>query len=343
MSGKLDSVALERPRVTGFSEDASEFEKLQWAISELEKRVEVKSIDIRKSVNVGLQNRLVKLIGSKPIVSCKLAGKENKALLDTGSQVSMCDEHWLGENAPEAELQPVTDFLDQDENVKFLAANNTEVLIIGAVVLNFTLGQCSFPVPFVVTGGSMNQPIIGFNVLEHIISSGNPDTVVNSLHQAMNVSIGAVNVMVKLVSENFEDSDCLGVLKNTKKVVIPAKSIKRIKCKVKGDVRGSDISVICSAPLSGEWDDDLEVTQSLGELVRGRTPKINIEIRNNGAKDKELPENMVIGEISAVSAVIPLQMSEKPVEVASVQEEGPVTGQGSPEGPVRWQWTMAGQ
>ena len=61
MSGKLDSVALERPRVTGFSEDASEFEKLQWAISELEKRVEVKSIDIRKSVNVGLQNRLVNL------------------------------------------------------------------------------------------------------------------------------------------------------------------------------------------------------------------------------------------------------------------------------------------
>ena len=311
MSKKLSSVAPERQTVAGLSEDASDFEKVQWAISELEKRVRVNSIcDIRKPVNTGLQNHIIKLIGTKPIVSCELEGKKSDALLDSGSQVSMCSSDWLSEHAPEAEIKPVTDFLEEGENVRFLAANNTEVPIDGAVILNFDLGGCGFPVPFVVTGGLMSQPIIGFNVMEHVVRSGNPDTLVSSLHHAMKVSVGAINVMVNLISQNFEDSDCLGVLKGTKNVVIPPKTVRRIKCRVKGDVRGADMSVICSAPLIGEWDEELEVTQSLGELVRGRTPNINIEIRNNASKAKEIFANMVVGEISAVNAVIPVNVNQ---------------------------------
>ena len=62
-------------------ENASDFEKIQWAISELEKKVKVGSIcDVRKPVNTGLQNRLVRLIGNKPIISCGLEGKKNDVL-----------------------------------------------------------------------------------------------------------------------------------------------------------------------------------------------------------------------------------------------------------------------
>ena len=68
----------------------SDFEKLCWAINELEKKhVNVKMCDIRKPVNANMQNRLVKLIGSKPIVKCGLEGVDSDVLLDTGSQVSM--------------------------------------------------------------------------------------------------------------------------------------------------------------------------------------------------------------------------------------------------------------
>ena len=331
MHGKLISVTQERQTVAGFDHKASDFEKIQWAISELEKRVSVNKVcDIRKPVNVGLQNRLVKLIGSKPLINCKINDMDSEVLLDTGSQVSMCDMAWLAKHAPGVEIQPVTDFLEQGEEVKFLAANNTEVRITGAVVLNFALGQCCFPVPFVVTDGPMSQPLLGFNVMEHIVTMGKSDTIVSSLHHAMNISVGTVNVMMKLISQNFEDTDCLGILRCTKNVIIPAKSTMRIKCRVKGDVRGADMSFVCSAPVSGEWDEDLEVTQSLGEVVRGRTPNVNVEISNNAAKPKKLPANMVVGEISAVSAVIPINISEtSPVKVASVTvPEGEVT---SPE------------
>ena len=145
--------------------------------------------DIRKPVNVGLRNRLVKLIGSKPIINCQINGADSEVLLDTGSQVSMCNKAWLAKHAPGAEMSPVTDFLDPGEEIRFLAANNTEVQITGVVTLDFTLGTCSFPVPFVVTEGTMSQPLLGFNIMEHIVRSGNTDTFISSLHCAMNISV----------------------------------------------------------------------------------------------------------------------------------------------------------
>ena len=337
---KLEAVASEGQPATVFDKNASNFEKLCWAISELEKKqVNVNMCDIRKPVNAKLQNRLVKLIGTKPIVKCELESKESNVLMDTGSQVSMCDTMWLDEHAPSAELKPVTDFLEENEQVRFLAANNTEVPVIGAVVLNFSLGHCTFPVPFIVTSGSLSQPIIGFNVMEHVIRMGSPDTVVSSLQKAMsNISVGSLSTMVSIVSRNFEDTDCVGVLKSTKTVTIPGKGVKRIKCRVKGDIKGVDLSFICSAPLNGDWDSDLEVTHSLGEIVRGRTPNVNIEIRNNASKPKEIRSNMVVGEISSVNAVIPIHLSKtSAVDIASVQEgEGNLEAPDIPEN-EKWQ------
>ena len=132
------------------------------------------------------------------MVKCGLGGKESEVLLDSGSQVSMCDEEWVSENAPGAEIKNITDFLERDEKVNFFAANNTVVPIVGVVVLEFSLGDCKFPVPFVITSGSMSQPLLGFNVMEHMISLGNSDTMVFSLHSAMDVSIGTINTFVKL-------------------------------------------------------------------------------------------------------------------------------------------------
>ena len=140
-------------------------------------------------MNLGLKYRSVKLIGSKPTINCKINGTESEVLLDTGSQVSMCDKAWLSTHAPGVEMKPVAEFLEQGEEVKFMAANNAEVQITGAVILDFTMGTCSFPVPFVVTEGSMSQPLLGFNVMDHIVSLGNSDKIVSSLHRAMNILI----------------------------------------------------------------------------------------------------------------------------------------------------------
>ena len=125
---KLEPVAIAGQTATGFDDKSSDFEKLQWAIAELTRREKVVHVcDIRKDVNTNLQNRLVKLIGTKPMFDISLEGVESKALMDTGSQVAMTDDGWLSENAPDAVVRPLSDFLEEGEKIEFLAANNTEV------------------------------------------------------------------------------------------------------------------------------------------------------------------------------------------------------------------------
>jgi transposase InsO family protein len=334
---KLDAVAGARQQATVDFDKSSDYEKLCWAIAELEKR-ERKSCDIRKDVDGNLKSRIVRLIGDKPLFSCKLDGVEAKVLWDSGSQVSVVDSEWVSTFAPNAVVRPVSDFLEPDEQVEFMAANNTEVPMVGAVILEFKLGDSSFPVPFVITSGQLSQPIIGFNVMKHMICSGERDTVISSLRDAMgDVAVGKITVMVNLISRNFEDTDCVGTLKSTRNILIPAKGVARIKCRVKGDVRGMDLSFVCSKPLVGDWDSDLEVTESLGEIVRGRTPHVNIEIRNNSSKPKEIKENMVVGEISSVTAVIPIKLDKGYVDKVNVNslEIGVEEDSKGTESPIR--------
>ena len=190
---KLGSVVDTRQPTTGLDfEKASDFEKLKWAIAELEKleKVNIKTCDIRKPINVRLQNRLVKLIGTKPLFKCLLSGIEAKVLWDTGSQVSVIDSDWLSTYAPETELRPISDFLESDEKVEFLAANNTVVPMEGAVILEFKMGHRTFPVPFVVTSAKLGNPIIGFNVMTHAICSGDTEMVISSLREALDGVVG---------------------------------------------------------------------------------------------------------------------------------------------------------
>ena len=322
--------------MTGIDEKSSDFEKIQWAIAELTKIEKCKNehlCDIKKVVNNGLRSRLAKLIGTKPLLLCFLNGVESQVLWDTGSQVCVVDENWLSLFAPDAIVRPISEFLDDGEKIEFLAANNTEVPMKGAVILDFAMGGEKFQIPFVITTGTLANPIIGFNVVEHLVSSGKPDLVVSTLQKALgNVSIGTINVMVDLINRNFEDDDCVGVLKCVRDVKIPAKGVARIKCRLKGDVKGIDLSFVCSAPTTGDWDEDLEVTQALGEIVRGRTPNVTLEIRNNSSFTKELRSNMVVGEVCSVNAVIPVPVSRIAADLASIQMGEGMESSGKVEG-----------
>ena len=50
---------------------------------------------------------LVKLVGEKYQVKCKINEVETKALLDSGSQVAGLSEEWLSKNCPDAKIRDV--------------------------------------------------------------------------------------------------------------------------------------------------------------------------------------------------------------------------------------------
>ena len=125
--------------------DDEKWERLTWAISELERREKLKNrVDIRQNPNRPLQNKLVKLIGEKPLFTCKLGGVDSEVLWDTGSMISMVDNSWVAENLPDVKLEPISDFLENSADVTFKAANDTDVPMDGVIVIDFTMGNATF-------------------------------------------------------------------------------------------------------------------------------------------------------------------------------------------------------
>ena len=309
MSGKLTTGADAGQCVT-VGKIASDIDMVNACIAELERQQKAsKKIDLRIQDTLPLQNQLVKLIGSKPLFDCQLGGCDSRVLMDSGSMISLLGESWVGEKFPEACIQPISTFLEEEGEVRFLAANNTEVDMVGVVVLPFTIGQSSFPVPFLVTKTELSTPLIGYNVIRHFIQTGKPGDVVDLLINSIrDVEADKVRVMVNLIKEDTIEDDFLGDLRATKQCVIPAKSSVRLRCRVKGNVKGLDISFLCSEPCIPEWDDQLIVSESLGELVRGKTPHVNIEIRNTSSRDKFIHKGMIVGEICAIKSVLPIKL-----------------------------------
>ena len=333
MPGKLGAVVTMGQCTAGNDEASNNM--LDACIAQLEylEKESRKLVEVRRKDNLSTQNRLVKLIGNKPLFDCLLDNVSARVLWDTGSMISLLNLAWVKANFPEAIIQPISEFLDEKGEVRFIAANKTELVMVGCVVLNFSIGENSFPVPFLVTETELSQPIVGYNVIEHFIKTGNPDDVINRLvNSVRSVEAGKIQVMVNVVSQAIEDDDFLGNLRAIKACVIPPKGVARIRCRVKGNVKGLDLNFICSEPLVPDWDSDLIVSESLGELKRGRTPLVNIEVRNTSAKEKFIPKNMLVGEICAVNAVLPLKLfNESPVgsglgEVNHVEAENGVGG-----------------
>ena len=66
-------------------------------------------------VNGEVENHLVKLIGSKPMLNCILNGVLSSVLWDTGSMISLVDVEWVKENIPVLEVHSISKFLGEEE------------------------------------------------------------------------------------------------------------------------------------------------------------------------------------------------------------------------------------
>ena len=144
-------------------------------LKEVERRKIYGDLSVRQiQINDKTRKKLVKLVGDKPILKCRLGGVEVEVLWDTGSMVSLVDRRWIKENLPDAVIHPVSDFLESNEKELCLrAANSTRIKFDGVAVLDFSVGDGEgFVVPILVASDDMNEPILGYNVIEYLILNG---------------------------------------------------------------------------------------------------------------------------------------------------------------------------
>ena len=277
---------------------------------ELDKRV----CSVRETVQVKKKNELIRLVGEKAVVNCVLGGVSESVLWDTGAMVSLVGKEWVESNFPNTDVLAVSDFLEGDD-LHLCTANNSEVTVEGVVVLNFGLGSVSVQVPFVVSVDQLNQPIIGYNVIEHLVRMEK-----EKLPPELQLSIPSLSLSKAQAVVNLIDADAVEIkdVKLMNKTVIPPHSRCKIRCHTNFRTDEAKQSVLFCPDI---LDSELEFVECVAEVKLGN-PSINVVVSNPTNQQFSLRKGLHLGTVEAVSAVIPVMPKDKKKrkKVAEVSE-----------------------
>ena len=121
------------------------------------------------------QAGLTKLVRRRCMVKCLIQGKEVEALWDTGSQVCVVSRKWQQTHLPLEVLRNVEELLGAGEGLILEAMNATDIPFDGLIEVRFKLAgddttADELRVPVLVEQKEQEYPIIGFNVIEEILS-----------------------------------------------------------------------------------------------------------------------------------------------------------------------------
>ena len=283
----------------------STHEKLCTAIQELEAIENRKKLvfSVRETGQVHVQNRLIQLVGEKPFLNCSLNSVNCDALWDTGSMVSLLSFDWFRERFPDEAILSVSEFLEGD-NLHLCAANNTNVQVEGVAILEFSMGDnFKVPVPFLLTKDCLKNPIIGYNVIEHLVSCDKnlelPALMKKSFPVVSDKTAKSVVNLIRGSLSKPEESNA----KTVSKTIIPPNSRCRVKCKTGIEVTETEQSIIYTPEM---FDSELEFNESISKIRRGRSPFIQIVVSNPTSSEKVLEKGVVVGVVETVAAVIPI-------------------------------------
>ena len=280
-------------------------------------------LPLREKNQVPVKRKLVSLVGEKPIVNCLLNGEKAEALWDTGAMVSMVDRTWLDSHFPAEKVESLEDFLAGD-TLHLLAANNRKVALDGVVTLSFQIGDISLPVPFVVSQDPVSQPIIGYNVIKHLIFEGGEESGQLLRMSCPTILEANISAIVQLIRDEVPKEE---FVISAGQNVIPANSRFKVKCRTK--YRASEpIESVLFTPNVLENELELTETVTRAKLGRGYVHVVVVNPTNNPLV---LEKGVVLGSIEAVSAVIPLMPSDltsesgvESAEVLSLSTQEPV-------------------
>ena len=239
-------------------------------------------------------------------------GADVEALWDTGAQVSLVDKDWLADSYPDAEVDSLETFLKGD-NLHLFSANSRKISVCGVATLNVEIAGFPVQVPFIVSDDPVSQPIIGYNVIKHLVFEGGdePEKLLKlSFPGIVERNLAAV---VNIIREEKVKED---FVVTTKKTVIPANSRCKIKCRTKYRASELEESVVFTPnPIDSELEMESVVTTV--KLGRGHT---QIVVRNPTNFPVILDKSIVLGSIESISAVIPLMPGNSNDEGTSVSE-----------------------
>ena len=188
-----------------------------------------------------VHRKLIRLVGRRCEVRCKLNGLETKGLWDTGAMISGISKNWLRKWFPELEVRDVSELLDEPLDIR--SANQGKMPFEGWVELTFQMSTgSSIQVPFLVLSGDLSTPIIGFNVIFELLKEKSVD-LLDELKLVFGLDDKKFEQTVNIIEAAGSDSLC-GVRSAKKSVTVEAGEELRMKCCAAVGYLEADIPVL---------------------------------------------------------------------------------------------------
>lgn len=291
------------------------------AIQELEKRKtpeDAMDDDLNTTFPCHLTPRqqagLTKLVGRRCMVKCVIQGKEVEALWDTGSQVCVVSREWQQTHLPLEVLRNVEELLGAGEELNLEAMNGTDIPFDGWIEVRFKLAgddtaADELIVPVLVGQKEQEYPIIGFNVIEEVLSqhSENPQAASNIIQQSFpSVHHTKVDALVNLIKSRSQDTGTTAVRVGKRDVTLPKGEATKVKCQIHFGPVPEGMPMIFEPKEDGELPDGLELGEELTKIAPGTSSHVTILVRNNTDRNILLKRRTELGRVHMVKSVLPV-------------------------------------
>ena len=286
------------------------------AIDTLSKNLHGKETMFRSHVSPSNHRKLVKLVGERCEINCKIADSETRCLWDTGAMVSLVSKSWLQKKVSGAKIRNIEELLDTP--LKIEAANKSSLPYSGWVNLPFRLSSgIELDVPFLVVDADINQPIVGFNVILKVLKESDFE-LIDALAAAINTDENNAKTVVNLL--NAIDDDFLSTVKLEKQnVTIPSGHSLKVKCRVKVPDVESSIPVVFEPDELQNWPEELSINEKVLTLRQGQR-KLCINVINTSNHDVVLHGGTMLGRLELVTSVTPAEVVYKGVPQSEESE-----------------------
>ena len=202
-------------------------------------------------------------------------------------------------------------------------ANNTVLDVESVVLIDFALkpNMEKIKVPFLSTNESVENPIFGYNLISHLVTSNRDPKIFETLMSVFpHIPCEREETLVSIIQKVAQVPDLVGEVKVNKRTVISSNSFVRVKCNANVKFEAKEKSLIFRPLVEPEVGEALEIKESYEVLKKGSTPHVFILISNPSNRDIVLRRGDVLGTLHNVSAVISFPIS-KDVQINEISQE----------------------
>ena len=300
------------------------------AISSLSVKLEERNLPqdhhtmIAAHVTPHQQASIVKLVGQKCTVNVKLEGIETQGLWDTGAQVSVISIDQVKSNFPSKQIRKIEELLQTEDEVRLYAANGTAIPYGGFIELELELisdssSNKSVIVPFLVTTGALDLPIIGFNVICELTK--NKDGIIKATDKSVIDQIQASfpalrsdhdsQAFISLVKDSVEQDYVCSVKTTKKDIIVPKQTTISIPCRGNSEFIPNQMPALFVPNVTDNVPEGLKLDETVVCLKKSSTQIIHLNVENETDHDICLRNRTHIGQIQLIQSVTPLDVKIK--------------------------------